>query len=42
VPVSKAYESTMDLSFDVRGGLLMRQVHHWAALIFVAAAPWNP
>jgi len=24
VPVSKAYESTMDLSFDVRGGLLMR------------------
>src|SRR6266487_2577089 len=37
LPVSKAYESTMDLSFDVRGGLLMRQIHHWAALIFAAA-----
>src|SRR5215471_34804 len=37
VPVSKAYESTLRLSFDVRGGLLMRQIHHWAALIFVAA-----
>src|SRR5690625_7494465 len=28
----------MELSFEVRGGLLMRQMHHWAALIFVAAA----
>src|SRR5215472_12561834 len=37
VPVSKAYASTLHLSFDVRGGLLMRQIHHWAALIFVAA-----
>ena len=37
VPVSKAYESALHLSFDVRGGLLMRQIHHWAALIFVAA-----
>src|SRR5215472_9675651 len=37
VPVSKAYESTLHLSFDVRAGLLMRQIHHWAALIFVAA-----
>ncbi len=37
VPVSKAYESVLHLSFDVRGGLLMRQIHHWAALIFVAA-----
>ncbi|MFD8612479.1 cytochrome bc complex cytochrome b subunit [Streptomyces sp. NPDC059631] len=35
--VSKAYESTLDLSFGVRGGLLMRQMHHWAALVFVAA-----
>ncbi len=26
-----------DISFDVRGGLLMRQIHHWAALLFVAA-----
>ena len=37
VPVSAAYESTVRLSFDVRGGLLMRQMHHWAALIFVAS-----
>jgi ubiquinol-cytochrome c reductase cytochrome b subunit len=37
VPVSKAYESTLHVTFDVRGGLLMRQIHHWAALIFVAA-----
>ena len=35
--VSEAYASTVKLSFDVRGGLLMRQIHHWAALIFVAA-----
>ncbi|WP_432155283.1 cytochrome bc1 complex cytochrome b subunit [Streptomyces sp. bgisy153] len=35
--VSKAYESTLHLSFDVRGGLLVRQMHHWAALVFVAA-----
>jgi len=37
VPVSRAYDSTLKLSFDVRGGLLIRQVHHWAALIFVSA-----
>jgi ubiquinol-cytochrome c reductase cytochrome b subunit len=35
--VSEAYASTLRLSFDIRGGLLMRQIHHWAALIFVAA-----
>jgi ubiquinol-cytochrome c reductase cytochrome b subunit len=35
--VSESYESTVNLSWDVRGGLFMRQVHHWAALIFVAA-----
>jgi ubiquinol-cytochrome c reductase cytochrome b subunit len=35
--VSAAYASTLRLSFDVRTGLLMRQVHHWAALVFVAA-----
>ena len=34
--MSAAYESTLHLSFDVRGGLLMRQIHHWAALIFMA------
>ncbi|SEH02035.1 ubiquinol-cytochrome c reductase cytochrome b subunit [Nonomuraea solani] len=35
--VSKAFDSTMELSLEVRGGLLIRQIHHWAALIFVAA-----
>ncbi|MEV5522915.1 ubiquinol-cytochrome c reductase cytochrome b subunit [Streptomyces pseudogriseolus] len=34
--VSAAFDSTMDISFEVRGGLLIRQAHHWAALIFVA------
>ncbi len=37
VHMSVALASTVDLSFDVRGGLLMRQVHHWAALLFVAS-----
>ncbi|OLT10571.1 hypothetical protein BJF79_25775 [Actinomadura sp. CNU-125] len=37
MPVSRAYDSTMELSFEVRGGLLMRQIHHWAALIFCAS-----
>jgi quinol---cytochrome-c reductase cytochrome b subunit len=37
VEMSKAYASALDLSFDVPGGLLMRQVHHWAALVFVVA-----
>ena len=35
--MSEAYASTLRISFDVRGGLLMRQIHHWAADIFVAA-----
>ncbi|MFC5993271.1 cytochrome bc complex cytochrome b subunit [Pseudonocardia hispaniensis] len=35
--MSRAYESTLNISFDVRGGLFVRQVHHWAALLFVAA-----
>ncbi|WP_257477667.1 cytochrome bc1 complex cytochrome b subunit [Acidipropionibacterium jensenii] len=38
VPMSEAFASTLDISFDVRGGLLVRQIHHWAALLFVAAA----
>ncbi|SDS76350.1 cytochrome bc1 complex cytochrome b subunit [Microterricola viridarii] len=37
VPMSVAMSSTLDISFDIRGGLLMRQIHHWAALLFVAA-----
>jgi ubiquinol-cytochrome c reductase cytochrome b subunit len=35
--VSAAYDSVMRLSFEVRAGLVMRQIHHWAALVFVAA-----
>ncbi|SHI40076.1 ubiquinol-cytochrome c reductase cytochrome b subunit [Tessaracoccus bendigoensis DSM 12906] len=38
LPVSEAFASTLNISFDVRGGLLVRQIHHWAALLFVAAA----
>ena len=34
--MSQAYASSLELSFDVRGGLLVRQLHHWSALIFVA------
>ncbi|MBT2420161.1 ubiquinol-cytochrome c reductase cytochrome b subunit [Streptomyces sp. ISL-22] len=37
VRMSAAYESTLDISFEVRGGLLIRQLHHWAALVFLAA-----
>jgi ubiquinol-cytochrome c reductase cytochrome b subunit len=37
VHMSEAYASTLRISFDVRGGLLMRQIHHWAAILFVAA-----
>jgi len=37
VTMSKAYASAVDLSFDTRAGLVMRQMHHWAALLFVAA-----
>jgi ubiquinol-cytochrome c reductase cytochrome b subunit len=37
IPMSVAYHSALDISFEIRGGLLMRQVHHWAALLFVAA-----
>ena len=37
VQMSKAYASTLDISFEVRGGLFVRQVHHWAALLFAAS-----
>ena len=37
IEMSAAMASTLDISFDIRGGLLMRQVHHWAALLFVAS-----
>jgi len=37
VRMSEAYASTLNISFDVRGGLLIRQIHHWAADLFMAA-----
>ncbi len=37
VPMSRALDSTLELSFEVRGGLLARQVHHWATLLMVAS-----
>lgn len=37
VEMSVAYASSLDISFEIRGGLFARQVHHWAALLFVAA-----
>jgi ubiquinol-cytochrome c reductase cytochrome b subunit len=37
VPTSRAYRSVLAITFDVRGGLLIRQVHHWSADLFVAA-----
>ena len=35
--MSAAMQSTLHISFEIRGGLLIRQVHHWAALLFVAS-----
>ncbi|WP_460781905.1 cytochrome bc1 complex cytochrome b subunit [Microbacterium shaanxiense] len=37
VEMSRALESTLDISFEVRGGLLMRQLHHWSASLMIAA-----
>jgi quinol---cytochrome-c reductase cytochrome b subunit len=37
ITMSQAYQSTLNISFDVRGGLLIRQIHHWAADLFMAA-----
>src|SRR3954468_18524438 len=37
VRMTEAYRSTVRLSFDVRAGLVFRQIHHWAALVFLAA-----
>ncbi len=37
VKMSEAYDSALNISFEVRGGLLMRQIHHWAALFFMTA-----
>ncbi len=35
--VSQAYNSVLRISFEVRAGLVMRQTHHWAALVFMAS-----
>ncbi|HET7130360.1 MAG TPA: cytochrome b N-terminal domain-containing protein [Gaiellaceae bacterium] len=35
--VSRSYASVLHLSFEVKAGLLIRQTHHWAADVFVAA-----
>jgi ubiquinol-cytochrome c reductase cytochrome b subunit len=37
VQMSRALESTLHISFDVPGGMLVRQLHHWAALVMMAA-----
>ncbi|MEQ4546073.1 cytochrome bc1 complex cytochrome b subunit [Nocardioides kribbensis] len=37
IAMSEALASTLHISFDVRGGLLMRQMHHWAAMLFIAS-----
>nr|WP_236723211.1 ubiquinol-cytochrome c reductase cytochrome b subunit [Prescottella equi] len=37
VEMSRAYATTLDISFEVRGGLFVRQIHHWAALMFAAS-----
>ncbi|MGH1551048.1 cytochrome bc1 complex cytochrome b subunit [Leifsonia poae] len=37
IEMSSAMQSTLNISFEIRGGLLVRQIHHWAALLFVAA-----
>ncbi len=37
IHMSEAYKSTVDISMDIRGGLLIRQIHHWSALIFIVA-----
>ncbi|MFI6869535.1 cytochrome bc complex cytochrome b subunit [Nocardia sp. NPDC050406] len=37
VTMSRAYETSLEISFEVRGGLFVRQVHHWAALLFAAS-----
>jgi ubiquinol-cytochrome c reductase cytochrome b subunit len=35
--VTEAFASSVNLSFAVRAGLLMRQMHHWACDIFIGA-----
>ncbi|AIT61485.1 menaquinol-cytochrome C reductase [Corynebacterium doosanense CAU 212 = DSM 45436] len=35
VEMSRAYATALNISFEVRGGLFIRQMHHWAALMFM-------
>ena len=35
VEMSSAYATALNISFEVRGGLFVRQMHHWAALLFM-------
>ncbi len=37
VEMSEAYASTLRISLDLRGGLVLRQAHHWAALVLPAS-----
>ncbi len=37
IEMSRAYETALNISFEVRGGLFVRQLHHWAALLFAAS-----
>ena len=37
VEMTQAFRSAVELSFDVRAGLMMRQMHHWAAVVFIGA-----
>jgi ubiquinol-cytochrome c reductase cytochrome b subunit len=37
IDMSRALDSTLHISFEVRGGLLIRQAHHWASLLLLAA-----
>lgn len=37
VEMSRAYVTALDISFEVRGGLFVRQMHHWAALMFMVS-----
>lgn len=37
VEMSRAFESALNISFEVRGGMFARQLHHWAALLFMAS-----
>jgi ubiquinol-cytochrome c reductase cytochrome b subunit len=39
--MSASYESVINISFHVRAGLVMRQVHHWAAVVFMAAIAFH-